>query len=71
LFSESNGRLLVEVQAKHTKGFEDAMGDSVIARVGGVREERTLTVRKGTEVLFEIPLDDLMGAWKTPLEAAR
>ena len=71
LFSESNGRLLVEVQAKHTKGFEDAMGDSVFARVGGVREERTLTVRKGTEVLFEIPLDDLIGAWKTPLEAAR
>ena len=71
LFSESNGRLLVEVRAKHAKGFEDAMGDSVFARVGGVREERTLTVRKGTEVLFEIPLGDLMGAWKTPLEAAR
>ena len=71
LFSESNGRLLVEVRAKHAKGFEDAMGDSVFARVGGVREERTLTVRKGTEVLFEIPLNDLMGAWKTPLEAAR
>ena len=71
LFSESNGRLLVEVQAKHAKGFEDAMGDSVFARVGCVKEERTLTVRKGTEVLFEIPLGDLMGAWKTPLEAAR
>jgi phosphoribosylformylglycinamidine synthase len=71
LFSESNGRLLVEVQVKHAKGFEDAMGDSVFARVGGVREERILTIRKGTEVLFEIPLCDLMGAWKTPLEAAR
>jgi len=71
LFSESNARLLVEVAAEHERDFEGVMGDSVFARVGGVREERTLTVRKGTEVLFEIPLGDLMGAWKTPLEAAR
>ncbi|MCW3992532.1 MAG: AIR synthase-related protein, partial [Candidatus Bathyarchaeota archaeon] len=71
LFSESNGRLLVEVQAKHVKYFEEAMGDSVSAKIGEVRGEKMLTVRKGAGTLFKLHLDDLIGAWKTPLEAAR
>jgi phosphoribosylformylglycinamidine synthase II len=71
LFSESNGRLLVEVPAEHESAFEEVMGDSVFGRIGEVNEGKAMTVRKGAEVLFEIPLDDLIGAWKTPLEAAR
>jgi phosphoribosylformylglycinamidine synthase II len=71
LFSESNGRLLVEIRAKHSKDFKDAMGDSVFAKIGEVREEKVLTVGKGAGTLFKLSLDDLMGAWKTPLEATR
>jgi len=71
LFSESNGRLLVEVPAEHTDAFEEVMGDSVHAKIGVLKEGKAMTVRKGAEVLFEIPLDDLIGAWKTPLEASR
>ena len=71
LFSESNGRLLVEVPGEFTQAFEELMGDSVHAKIGRAKEEKTMTVRKGVEVLFEIPLDDLIRAWKTPLEAAR
>jgi phosphoribosylformylglycinamidine synthase len=71
LFSESNGRLLVEVPTEYTDAFEEVMGDSVFARIGEVNEEKAMTVRKGADALFKIPLDDLIGSWKTPLEAAR
>jgi phosphoribosylformylglycinamidine synthase len=71
LFSESNGRLLVEVAAEHGKDFESVMGDSVFAKIGEVGGEKMLTVGKGAGTLFKLSLDDLMGAWKTPLEAAR
>jgi phosphoribosylformylglycinamidine synthase II len=71
LFSESNGRLLVEVPSEHRSAFEGVMGGSVFSRIGDVKGDKLLTVRRGADVLFEIPLDDLIGAWKTPLEAAR
>ena len=71
LFSESNGRLLVEVPSEHRRAFECVMGGSVFSRIGDVKGDKLLTVRRGADVLFEIPLNDLIRAWKTPLEAAR
>jgi len=71
LYSESNGRLLVEVPEKDCEEFEALMGDSVFARIGSVKEEKTLRVTKNGETLLELPLVKLIGAWKTPLEDPR
>ncbi|NIQ77684.1 MAG: hypothetical protein GTN93_06265, partial [Anaerolineae bacterium] len=40
LFSESNGRLLVEVPPAATARFIEAMGDSTYACVGAVKEDK-------------------------------
>jgi len=71
LFSESNGRLLVEVTPATTARFIEVMGDTAYACVGAVKEEKALTVTKDGVLLFEIGLETLIGAWKTPLEARR
>jgi phosphoribosylformylglycinamidine synthase len=71
LYSESNGRLLVEVSKRDCGDFEVLMGDSVFARIGSVKEDKTLRVEKNGEPLIEIPLVKLIGAWKTPLEDPR
>jgi len=71
LFSESNGRLLVEVPAPKAEAFEAIMGDSPHACIGAVKKDRVLTVAKDDLTLFEETLDTLIGAWKTPLEARR
>ncbi|RLI09748.1 phosphoribosylformylglycinamidine synthase subunit PurL [Candidatus Bathyarchaeota archaeon] len=67
LFSESNGRLLVEVPRRHRSSFEEAMEGSVYARVGTVTDEPRLRVSGRRGVVVDLPLDELMAAWKTPL----
>jgi phosphoribosylformylglycinamidine synthase len=71
LFSESNGRLLVEVPEKDCGEFEALMDDSVLARIGTVNEDKTMRIVKKGELLIELPLTKLIGAWKTPLEDPR
>ena len=71
LFSESNGRLLLEVPASKTEAFEELMGDSPHSCIGAVKKDRRLTVTKDGATLLEADLDALIGAWKTPLEAKR
>ena len=71
LFSESNGRLLIEVAADKADEFERVMEGSAIACVGATKNDRMLSVSKDGALLFECGLDDLIGAWKTPLEAPR
>jgi phosphoribosylformylglycinamidine (FGAM) synthase-like enzyme len=71
LFSESNGRLLVEVPPTATARFTEIMRDSPNACVGAIKADKALTVTKDGEPLFEIGLETLMGTWKTPLEAGR
>jgi phosphoribosylformylglycinamidine synthase len=71
LYSESNGRLLVEVPEKDYGEFESIMSDSVFARIGLVKEKKTLRLAKNGEPLIELPLKTLIEAWKTPLEDPR
>ena len=71
LFSESNGRLLIEVPEEHCTAFEKLMGDTVFAKVGVVKEEKALTLKRLGKVLVDLPLEELITAWKTPLEAPR
>ena len=71
LFSESNGRLLVEVPPRHRSSFEAAMTDSVYASVGTVKREERLTISGRGGVTIDLPLDELRAAWKTPLGGSR
>jgi phosphoribosylformylglycinamidine synthase len=71
LFSESNGRLLLEVPASKTEKFEKVMADSPHACIGAVKRGRRLTVTRDGAALLEADLEALIGAWKTPLEAKR
>lgn len=71
LFSESNGRLLVEVPPRHQSYFEEIMGDSVSARVGTVMGEERFSVSGREGVIVNLPLHELMTAWKTPLGGSR
>lgn len=71
LFSESNGRLLIEVPAGKTGEFEKAMEGTAISCIGVVKSEQKMTLTKDGEPVLDEPLDELMAAWKTPLEAKR
>ncbi len=69
LFSESNGRLLVEVVEGRESEFEELMADSPNARIGRVVEEENLIILSGGETLVNLSLKELIEAWKTPLGA--
>jgi phosphoribosylformylglycinamidine synthase len=71
LFSESNGRLLVEVRKEDVVAFEKVMAGSTFAKVGFVVSEDVFVLRKGGTTLIELPLVELIEAWKTPLEVPR
>jgi phosphoribosylformylglycinamidine synthase len=71
LFGESNGRLLIEVPASRTERFKKVMGDSPHACVGAVKTEKALTLTKDSSELLDMGLEDLIRAWKTPLEERR
>ena len=71
LFSESNGRLLIEVPADKTTEFENTMKNSPLSCIGAVKKETCLTITKDGEKLLESDLSELITAWKTPLEARR
>ncbi len=71
LFSESNGRLLVEVEEGESRDFEAKMEGAAFARLGTVTSGHRLTVYGRGGVVIDEPLDLLMSAWKTPLGGSR
>lgn len=71
LFSESNGRLLVEVPENKQNEFEAIMEESPYGKIGVIKNDPYLSIFKGSESLINLPISSLMEAWKTPLEAAR
>jgi phosphoribosylformylglycinamidine synthase len=71
LFSESNGRLLVEVEENKAADFEAKMGKSDFACIGRVKPEKRLHIINGKVPLIDLELDELISAWKLPLEAPR
>jgi phosphoribosylformylglycinamidine synthase len=71
LFSESNGRLLVEVPPEKTNEFEKIMRYSPKAVIGAIKKDPNLTVMKDDKLIFENSLNSLIQAWKMPLEGRR
>jgi len=71
LFSESNGRLLIEVPADKTQEFEETLAGTLYSCIGAVKQEKRLTITKDGALLMDMELETLIEAWKTPLEARR
>jgi phosphoribosylformylglycinamidine synthase II len=71
LFSESNGRLLVEVSEGDACAFDELMKGSTIACIGSVVKEPRLRVTKKGKKVIELENVETIKAWKTPLEARR
>jgi phosphoribosylformylglycinamidine (FGAM) synthase-like enzyme len=71
LFSESNGRLLVEAPEVNADAFEVAMKGVQFARVGEVTGGEQFRITSWGRVVFDEPLEGLMAAWKTPLGGPR
>jgi len=67
LFSESNGRLLVEVREEDAAGFEELMEGVQVSRIGVVRDDHRFRAKRDGRGLIDLPLEELMAAWKTPL----
>ncbi|NMC05857.1 MAG: phosphoribosylformylglycinamidine synthase subunit PurL [Candidatus Lokiarchaeota archaeon] len=69
LFSESNGRIIVEVPLGKEGQFEKVMAGSEIARIGTVDATRSLRVTgiKGDKIL-DVSIDRLKVAWQKPLD---
>ncbi|RMF92956.1 MAG: hypothetical protein D6741_14300, partial [Planctomycetota bacterium] len=68
LFSESNSRFLLEVDADQTTAFEQAFDGLPFARVGVVNDDDTVVVRRGDAVLIRAGIDDLKAAWQNALD---
>jgi phosphoribosylformylglycinamidine (FGAM) synthase-like enzyme len=71
LFSESNGRLLVEVCEGDAYTFEKLMKGSTVAWIGSVVKEPRLRVEKTGNKIIDLPNEETILAWKTPLEVRR
>ena len=71
LFSESNGRLLVEVQEDDAARFEAMMKGSKVACIGSVTKQPRLKIKRRGKKLIDLDNGETITAWKTPLEAQR
>jgi len=69
LFSESNGRIIVEVPKGMEGKFEKAMAGSDISRIGEIISTKSLKVKgiKG-ELVMDITTERLKAAWQKPLD---
>ncbi|MFA5077397.1 MAG: phosphoribosylformylglycinamidine synthase subunit PurL [Candidatus Micrarchaeia archaeon] len=63
LFSESAGRFVVSVAQKDAEKFEKMLHGAVCARVGRVRGDRRLVVRKGETIIINEDIADLRAIW--------
>lgn len=69
LFSESNSRLLVEVDPKHKKAFEHMMAGIPVAMIGRVLDTPDLFVYGLKDNLcLKADVNELKEAWKKPLK---
>ncbi|MBN1682938.1 phosphoribosylformylglycinamidine synthase subunit PurL [Candidatus Bathyarchaeota archaeon] len=71
LFSESNSRLLVEVSDNNAQQFEKIMQGTKYSKIGTVTSEPQLEILYLNKKILREPLNELIKAWKTPLEGPR
>ena len=67
LFSESNGRLLVEVKPEHTQAFESCFSNelkSLVIKLGNTINNEKLVVKHNKKSLIELPINQLLQCWQ-------
>ncbi len=65
LFSESNGRLLMEVAPEDAAAFEAYFDDGVaLVQLGSVTTAPQLTLRTGGQTLTQLSIESMLEAWK-------
>jgi phosphoribosylformylglycinamidine synthase len=64
LFSESNGRLLVEVAEADGSAFEALLDGVALLRLGVVVGGGRLTITESGHTLAALPIERLVAAWK-------
>lgn len=64
LFSESNGRLLIEVAPTDAAAFESYFDGVTLIPIGAVSAQPSLTVTVGGAHVVELPVDQLVRVWK-------
>jgi len=68
MFSESNGRYLVEVEPGHEEGFLKELGEVPVAKLGAVTPKQQLRITGAAgAALVDGRLDELHDAWRTGL----
>ncbi|MCC9076482.1 phosphoribosylformylglycinamidine synthase subunit PurL [Litorilinea aerophila] len=67
LFSESNGRLLVEVAPEDVDAFEAHFQGLPLIPLGDVTSAGRLRVQRGNRTLIDLELDTLVSTWKGSL----
>ncbi|HEV3310289.1 MAG TPA: phosphoribosylformylglycinamidine synthase subunit PurL, partial [Chloroflexota bacterium] len=67
LFSESSGRLIVEVSAGCADAFEAAFDGLPCARIGKTQPDARLEISSSGEKLVNLGVEALAHAWRTPL----
>lgn len=67
LFSESNTRFVVEVEAENQSAFEAAMQDVALTLLGQVTDSSSLEIVAQEETLVDVPIGELKEAWQSPL----
>lgn len=68
LFSESQSRFLLEVDPQREADLQENLGDVPFARIGEVTDDGTLTVTSGGATSVSLQVDQLVRAWKQPLD---
>lgn len=64
LFSESNGRLLIEVTAEDAARVEAIFVGQALTKLGAVNDRQSLLIRGGEARLIDLPVEQLLSAWK-------
>ncbi|MYC95214.1 MAG: phosphoribosylformylglycinamidine synthase subunit PurL [Caldilineaceae bacterium SB0661_bin_32] len=64
LFSETNGRLLLEVAPPDRAALEEVLSDLPIALIGEVTESEQLAWARNRQPIFNISIEEIVSAWK-------
>lgn len=64
LFSESNGRFLVEVEPENCELFESYFMKELCTKIGEVTAEQNLMIYRNKTTILNLPISDLVKAWK-------
>jgi phosphoribosylformylglycinamidine synthase len=65
LFSESQGRMLVSVSPKNTKGFEKQMKDTACVQIGKVRKDEKIIVTNENEKVIRTSVEECLKKYKS------